>query len=126
MDTAALVAFVGVSDLDRAEEFYGDMLGLSLRDERPIALVAELGGAELRITAVPNVATAGYTVVGWQVADIDATVDELGARGVTFNRYDEMGQDGRGIWTAPSGDRIAWFLDPDGNTLSLTEPSVPR
>jgi hypothetical protein len=61
-----------------------------------------------------------FTVAGWQVPDIDATVSALAGRGVEFNRYDGMAQDDLGIWTAPGGDRIAWFKDPDGNTLSLT------
>jgi catechol 2,3-dioxygenase-like lactoylglutathione lyase family enzyme len=115
------MGFVGVSDLDAARTFYGDVLGLDLRDERPFALVADVDGTMLRITAVDVAAAAPYTVLGWAVGDIAATVDELAGRGVTFTRYDGMGQDERGIWTAPGGAKIAWFLDPDGNNLSLTE-----
>ena len=121
MESAGLVAFVGVSDLVRAGRFYGDQLGLVLRDEAPFALVAELGGAMLRITAVDHVAPASYTILGWRVPDIDAAIDQLVARGVIFTRYDAMNQDRRGVWTAPGGSRIAWFTDPDGNTLSLTQ-----
>lgn len=121
LQAGRLVGFVGVSDLDRAREFYGDTLGLELRDERPYALVADLAGTMLRITAVETPAAAGYTVLGWAVPDVGAVVDELTARGVVFTRYEGMGQDGRGIWTAPGGARIAWFADPDGNTLSLTQ-----
>jgi catechol 2,3-dioxygenase-like lactoylglutathione lyase family enzyme len=116
-----LVGFVGVSDLDAAQQFYGDVLGLALRDERPFALVTDVGGTMLRITAVAEPAATPYTVLGWAVPDIAATVDELTARGVAFTRYEGMGQDDRGIWTAPGGARIAWFLDPDRNNLSLTE-----
>jgi catechol 2,3-dioxygenase-like lactoylglutathione lyase family enzyme len=116
-----LTAFLGVSDLDAAQEFYGDVLGLELRDESPFALVADVGGTMLRITAVPEPAAAPYTVLGWTVRDIEATVDELATRGVRFTRYEGMGQDDRGIWTAPGGVRIAWFLDPDRNNLSLHE-----
>jgi predicted enzyme related to lactoylglutathione lyase len=115
------IAFVGVHDLDQAECFYGTVVGLVLRDERPFALVAGVGGTEIRITRVDAVAGAPYTVLGWTVVDIEAAVDELAGRGVTFTRYDGMGQDERGIWTAPGGARIAWFKDPDGNTLSLTQ-----
>ena len=61
-------------------------------------------------------------MLGWQVSDIEATVDDLVARGVTFTRYDGMDQDDRGVWTAPGGDRIGWFTDPDGNVLSLQQP----
>jgi catechol 2,3-dioxygenase-like lactoylglutathione lyase family enzyme len=115
------MGFVGVSDLDAAQRFYGDVLGLELRDERPFALVAAVGGTMLRITAVGEPAAVPYTVLGWAVGDVAATVDELAWRGVTFTRYEGMGQDDRGIWTAPGGARIAWFLDPDRNNLSLTE-----
>jgi catechol 2,3-dioxygenase-like lactoylglutathione lyase family enzyme len=116
---ARIVSFVGVSELDTAELFYGGLLGLSLEDVRPFALVADTGASQLRITAVGKVHAASHTVLGWQVDDIDRTVDELVAQGVQFNRYDGMEQDDRGIWTAPGGARIAWFRDPDGNTLSL-------
>jgi len=121
LDSADLVSFVGVSDLDRAQHFYGDRLGLLLSDERPFALVAERAGTMLRITAVDNVSPVSHTVLGWSVSDLDAMVDRLVARGVTFARYEAMDQDERGVWTAPGGSRIAWFLDPDGNILSLTE-----
>jgi catechol 2,3-dioxygenase-like lactoylglutathione lyase family enzyme len=116
-----LMGFVGVSDLDAAQRFYGDVLGLELQDERPFALVADIEGTMLRITAVDVPAAAPYTVLGWAVDHIAATVDELAGRGVTFTRYEGMGQDDRGIWTAPDGAKIAWFLDPDGNNLSLAE-----
>ena len=121
LSTSALVAFVGVSDLEQARLFYGDTLGLELRDEAPFALVAEIGGTTLRITRVPEPARVGYTVLGWEVSDIDATVDKLSGRDLAFTRYEGMEQDQRGIWTSPSGARVAWFTDPDGNNLSLTE-----
>ncbi len=121
LESAALIGFVGVSNLDRARYFYGDQLGLQLRDETPFALVAEANGTMLRITAVDEVAPVAYTILGWRVLDIAATIDYLVARGVTFTRYEAMNQDQRGVWTAPSGSRIAWFPDPDGNVLSLTE-----
>jgi predicted enzyme related to lactoylglutathione lyase len=119
--SAALVAFVGVSDLDRAAGFYGGTLGLQLADERPFALVARVQGTMLRVTEVRSVVPAPYTVLGFVVADIAATADRLVALGVAFTRYEGMEQDGRGIWTAPGGARIAWFSDPDGNVLSLTQ-----
>ena len=76
---------------------------------------------EPRVATVPAVKLAGYTVLGWQVRDIDRAVRDLAEKGVAFQRYDGMPQDEQGIWTSPGGARIAWFLDPDGNTLSLTE-----
>jgi len=118
---AQLMGFVGVSDLALAQHFYGETLGLELHDERPFALVAHLGPAMLRITAVEQPAAAPYTVLGWAVGDVEAAVDELTRRGVEFTRYPGMDQDDRGAWTAPGGAKIAWFLDPDGNNLSLTE-----
>jgi catechol 2,3-dioxygenase-like lactoylglutathione lyase family enzyme len=117
--TARITSFVGVSDLDAAELFYGDVLGLPLRDARPFALVADTGVTQLRITAVEAVRPAPYSVLGWQVEDIEGTVDELVSKGVQFTRYEGIEQDDRGLWTAPSGARIAWFRDPDGNNLSL-------
>ena len=80
----------------------------------------------LRITAVDEVAPVPYTVLGWSVRDIDAVIDHLVSLGVIFTRFEAMNQDQRGVWTAPNGSRIAWFLDPDGNNLSVTEFADPR
>ena len=115
------MAFVGVSSLGRAAEFYGGTLGLELADERPFALVARVRGTMLRITEVPSVAPAPYTVLGFEVTDVAGAVDRLAARGVPFTRYEGWGLEGGGICTAPGGARIAWFRDPDGNVLSLTQ-----
>jgi catechol 2,3-dioxygenase-like lactoylglutathione lyase family enzyme len=122
LSAAALVAFVGVSDLDRAQEFYGGVLGLALVDERPYALVATVGGTPLRITLVPAVARTPYTVLGWNVPDLTALATALSGRGLTLVRVDGLDQDADGVWAAPGGARVAWFNDPDGNLLSLTEP----
>jgi catechol 2,3-dioxygenase-like lactoylglutathione lyase family enzyme len=117
----SIVAFVGVSDLDVAERFYGETLGLDLDDQRPFSLVATVGTTSLRITAVEQVHAVPYTVLGWNVPDIEAAVDLLTLRGVEFTRYEGFEQDSRGIWTAPSGARVVWFLDPDGNNLSVSQ-----
>ncbi len=117
---AKQVGFVGVSDLDAAERFYGGVLGLDLVDARPFALVHDSATTQLRITAVEDVRAAPYTVLGWIVADLEGEMDRLASAGVAFNRYDGMAQDDRGIWTTPDGARIAWFHDPDGNNLSLS------
>ena len=96
LGSSTVVAFVGVADLGRARGFYGETLGLALRDESPYALVGEGAGTMLRITAVAHPAAAPYTVVGWLVPDIGSTVDALVARGVRFSRYrDRPGQPGR-------------------------------
>jgi catechol 2,3-dioxygenase-like lactoylglutathione lyase family enzyme len=121
LEHSALIGFVGVSDLDRARQFYGETLGLPIVDESPFALVADADGTMLRLTAVERPAAAPYTVLGWHVADIASMIDQLTARGVHFTRYDGMAQDERGVWTAPGGAKIAWFPDPDGNNVSLTE-----
>lgn len=122
---AELVAFVGVSDLDVAAEFYGATLGLSLSDERPFALVAEVDATMLRITKVAEVNPAPHTVLGWKVTDIAVAVDVLVSKGARFQRYEGLDQDPRGIWQSPSGAQIAWFCDPDGNNLSLTQFGAP-
>jgi catechol 2,3-dioxygenase-like lactoylglutathione lyase family enzyme len=121
LERCALIGFAAVSDLGRARQFYGETLGLPLSDESPFALVADAGGTMLRLTLVEQPAAAPYTVLGWNVPDIALAIDALSARGVRFTRYEGMEQDERGVWTAPGGAKIAWFPDPDGNNLSLTE-----
>jgi catechol 2,3-dioxygenase-like lactoylglutathione lyase family enzyme len=120
LDGAQVVAFVATSDLGRARAFYQDRLGLELLETTPGADVFDAGGTVLRVTLVEHVAAAPYTVLGWNVVDIDHAVDLAREAGVTFRRFDGMDQDDRGIWAAPGGARVAWFEDPDGNLLSLT------
>ena len=115
-----VIAFVSTADMVRARAFY-DGLGLPVIEANDYACVFDAGGTMLRVTLVGEVSTPGYTVLGWKVADIRDTVTRLEASGVSFARYDGMEQDGKGVWTTPNGDRIAWFSDPDGNVLSLTE-----
>ena len=121
LDTAELVAFVAARDLDVAGRFYGEVLGLRLVESTPFAKVFDAGGTTVRVTRVDEVAAAGYTVLGWKVPDVDVAIGALRARGVEFKRYDGLEQDEHGAWTAPGGSRIAWFTDPDGNTLSLQQ-----
>ena len=116
-----IVAFVATCDPRRAKAFYRDTLGLHLVSEDSFALVFRVGGTMLRVTTVQEIATARYTVLGWHVTNIAATITSLQRAGVTFERYPGMPQDERGVWTSPSGARVAWFKDPDGNTLSLTQ-----
>jgi len=119
--TSEVIAFVSTTDLVRARSFYEASLGLTIVDENAYACVFDANGTMLRITAVAEVAQPGYTVLGWRVTNIEETVTRLESLGIIFARYDGMGQDAQGVWTTPSGDRIAWFADPDGNVLSLTE-----
>jgi catechol 2,3-dioxygenase-like lactoylglutathione lyase family enzyme len=121
LNTADIMSFVATKNAKRAREFYQKALGLTFVSEDPFAIVFDANGTMLRVQKVDELAPAKYTVLGWQVSDIGATVRELASRGVHFERFEGMTQDGLGIWTSPSGAEIAWFKDPDGNTLSLTE-----
>jgi catechol 2,3-dioxygenase-like lactoylglutathione lyase family enzyme len=117
---ATFIGFIPVRDLANARAFYEETLGLRVVDDTPFALVLDAGGTMLRVTPAPGLAARPFTIAGWQVPDIDATVRALAGRGVEFTRYDGLAQDDLGIWATPGGDRVAWFTDPDGNTLSLT------
>lgn len=117
-----IFAFVPISDPGKAKLFYGETLGLTLiREELPFALVFDAHGITLRLSIVGVFAPASWTVLGWEVPDIVSRVRALAARGVRFERYPGMKQDENGIWASPSGAKVAWFRDPDGNVLSLTE-----
>ena len=119
--SAKLVGFAATASPKKARRFYRDTLGLRLVDDNPFALVFDANGTMLRVQLVDEVVPAGHTIAGWQVKDIQKTVIALTKKRVKFNRYPGMEQDKLGIWESPSGARIAWFSDPDGNTLSLTE-----
>jgi catechol 2,3-dioxygenase-like lactoylglutathione lyase family enzyme len=116
-----LTAFVATRQPERARAFYTEVLGLRLVSDDPYAIVFDVGGTMLRVQKVEELAPHPFTAVGWNVADVAAIVDGLAARGVTFERYGFLDQDERGVWTAPGGAQIAWFKDPDGNTLSLAQ-----
>lgn len=114
------VGFIPVSDTSAARRFYGDVLGLPVVDDSPFAVVVDAHGTQVRLTVVPHLTPQPFTVAGWATADIDATVAALAGAGVDFIRYEGMEQDDLGIWTAPGGDRVAWFRDPFDNTLSIS------
>lgn len=118
----SIIGFVATSDPDRAKKFYRDTLGLPLvSEEMPFALVFDAHGTMLRLKIVGKVVPAGYTVLGWQVPNIVAAAKALSEAGVQFERYPGMQQDELGIWSSPGGDSVAWFKDPDGNTLSISQ-----
>ena len=119
-----LVAFGATTNATRAAQFYGEVLGLSRRSEDGFALVFEANGVELRLQKLETLEPRGFTVLGWQVRDVNAVLDALTQRGVSTERYPGLQQDARGIWTAPSGARVAWFKDPDGNLLSVAQYPV--
>ena len=117
-----LVAFVPVTDVARAHAFYTGVLGLASVELTPWAAVVRSGGTTVRITPVGTFTPQPFTVLGWAVPDITAAVLALKAKGVTFKVYDGFGQDENDIWASPGGAaRVAWFTDPDGNVLSLTQ-----
>lgn len=121
---ANLVAFAAITDATRAAAFYVDTLGLTVRYEDDFALVLDANGVELRLQKVGAVTPSGFTVLGWQVRDIAAVVSALEAQGVTLERYPWFAQDAHGVWQAPSGARVGWFRDPDGNLLSVAQYPV--
>lgn len=121
LEMCDLIAFASTTSLPRAREFYEDCLGLRVMEMNAYACVFDAHGTMLRITAAGQVAHPGYTVLGWRVANIDDALTRLASGGVVFARYEGMEQDARGVWTTLNGDQIAWFTDPDGNVLSITE-----
>jgi catechol 2,3-dioxygenase-like lactoylglutathione lyase family enzyme len=125
-----IIGFASIVDVERAKAFYRDTLGLTLlNEEPPFALVFDANGIMIRLGMAKELPPVKGTVLGWQVPDIVAAVNELVEAGVRFERYgfDWMKQDEHGIWTAPTGAKVAWFKDPDGNTLSLSEhPEIKK
>jgi catechol 2,3-dioxygenase-like lactoylglutathione lyase family enzyme len=116
-----LAGFVATADAARARAFYQDILGLELVDDNGYSLVFDTGGNRLRVQRVETVAPHVYTALGWEVEDIVSTVRGLAGRGVAFLRVTGLPQDDDGIWHIPDGSMVAWFHDPDGNTLSLAQ-----
>ena len=122
LGTSPPVCFVLAADMARARRFYTDTLGLTETGEDPFAVSYDLAGTTLRLTRIEDHQPGPHTVLGWQVTDIEAAIDALAAKGVQMAIYDGYGQDARGVWTHPgSGAKVAWFHDPEGNNLSLTQ-----
>jgi catechol 2,3-dioxygenase-like lactoylglutathione lyase family enzyme len=121
LDDGRLIAFVPTVDLARARVFYEKTLGLRVAEESPYACVFDANGTMLRLTPVRKLSRVRYTVLGWGVEDIASTVAAFTTAGVAFVSFRGMEVDAAGIWTSPGGDRVAWFEDPDGNLLSLTQ-----
>jgi catechol 2,3-dioxygenase-like lactoylglutathione lyase family enzyme len=116
-----VVTFLLTQNPDAALAFYRDLLGFRFLRDDGFALVFDLNGVMLRIGKVPTFTPAQNTVLGWESRDIASTVAELARKGVVFEHYPNMGQDERGICTFPTGDKVAWFKDPDGNVLSISQ-----
>jgi catechol 2,3-dioxygenase-like lactoylglutathione lyase family enzyme len=122
--SADLMAFIATTDLERARAFYEGVLGLPVIEDDGRAVAFDAHGTMLRVTGVPRLTPASHTVLGWSVPDLADAVRELQSRGVAVARFAGFEQDEQGIWTAPTGARVAWFTDPDGHTLQLTQ--LPR
>ena len=118
---AKIGSFVATADPLKAREFYENVLGLEFVSDEPYALVFNSNGPTLRVQKVTEVVVAPYTAIGWHVSDISSVISGLKDRGVEFIFFDGFGQDEQGVVTFPGGAKVAWFKDPDGNTLSLDE-----
>ncbi len=119
-----LIAFVPTRDLQKSRRFYEQTLGLEFVSEDPFALVFRAHGVMLRIADVSNVKDfrpAPFTILGWRVSNVEKAVRELREKGIEFERFSGMQQNALGIWHSPGGAQVAWFKDPDGNVLSITE-----
>ncbi len=124
LGTSQPVGFIPTANAEAARAFYEGTLGLQFVADEPFALVFRLGpvdGPMLRVVRTGKFTPVSFTVFGWEVTAMESTVDELTAKGVTFERYSYFEQDERGIWHAPGRAKIAWFKDPDGNTLSISQ-----
>jgi catechol 2,3-dioxygenase-like lactoylglutathione lyase family enzyme len=122
LDTTNIIAFIPTLDFDKARAFYEGVLGLRFEKNDGFAMVLDANGIMIRVARVPSdFKPAPFTILGWEVPDIESVVPALEARGVHFERFGFFEQDALGIWTAPTGDKVAWFKDPDGNTLSVSQ-----
>ncbi|HEX4309542.1 MAG TPA: VOC family protein [Acidobacteriaceae bacterium] len=117
----SVVMFLMTQNSDAAIPFYRDKLGLKFLRDDGFALVFDMNGVMLRIAKAKNFTPAQGTVLGWEARDIAASMKTLVRQGVIFERYPNMGQDEQGVCTFPNGDKVAWFKDPDGNVLSLSQ-----
>jgi len=116
-----IVAFMPITDSDKARAFYEGVLGLRFVKDDGFALVFDANGIMVRAAKMKEVTPAQFTVLGWQVKDIAKVVATMRDKGVHFETFGFFKQDELGIWTAPTGDKVAWFKDPDGNILSVSE-----
>ncbi len=122
LGAAKVGTFLATRDREKAKAFFGGVLGFNIASEDDFAVVFNLNGTMLRISTLKDFTPQKFTVLGWNVPDLVTTVKALKAKGVTFQIYDGFGQDELGIWTPPgSTTKVAWFLDPDGNNLSLAQ-----
>lgn len=120
--SSKIIGFVPTRDSKQAREFYEGKLGFQFVSDDQFALVMMAGDTMLRISKVPKEFNpVPFTILGWEAKDIEAVVRWLKARGVTFEKYPFVQDQELGIWTAPTGDKVAWFKDPDGNVLGVSQ-----
>jgi catechol 2,3-dioxygenase-like lactoylglutathione lyase family enzyme len=120
--SSKIIGVVPTRDSKQAREFYEGKLGFQFVSDDQFALVMMAGDTMLRISKVPKeFSPAPFTILGWEAKDIDAVVRWLKARGVAFEKYPFIQDQELGVWTAPGGDKVAWFKDPDGNVLSVSQ-----
>ena len=123
LGSAEVISFVATDNPAAAREFYAETLGLRLVADEEFALVFDANGTSLRVQKVRDHTPLPYTALGWKVSNVHDAVSRLRAKGVRFERFPWHPQDESGVWVTPDGAKVAWFKDPDGNLLSLTEPS---
>ena len=121
LTAARVISFVATRNPPNARKFYEETLGLKLVQDDAFALVFDANGTMLRVQKVDQLQPAQHTVLGWDVPDIVAAVTTLTQKKVSFERFTGLPQDKLGIWTSSAGGKVAWFKDPDGNILSLTQ-----
>ncbi|HXO00058.1 MAG TPA: VOC family protein [Candidatus Acidoferrales bacterium] len=125
LSSGKMVGFVPTKDYDKARAFYEGKLGCEFISLDQFALVVSVSGHNIRIAKIPNFTPLQGTILGWEVNDIQAVANWLRDRGVTLEKYPFARDRDLGIWTAPGGDRVAWFKDPDGNILSVSQHADP-
>jgi catechol 2,3-dioxygenase-like lactoylglutathione lyase family enzyme len=121
LENQPIIAFIATRNPAVSRRFYEDVLGLRFVSDDPAALIFDAAGTMLRIQKVDKLTPHPFTSIGWKVDDMRATVAALTKLGVKFERYEFLSQDDQGVWTTPDGSAVAWFKDPDGNVVSLTE-----
>jgi catechol 2,3-dioxygenase-like lactoylglutathione lyase family enzyme len=123
LDASKAYSGIAVSDLEKTKQFYGETLGLDIKEldvgaPQPL-LELQAGDRAILIYEKPDLDAANYTVLNFPVDDVEGTVDELASKGVTFERYDGFEQDDKGIDRSGPAGGIAWFKDPSGNILAV-------
>jgi catechol 2,3-dioxygenase-like lactoylglutathione lyase family enzyme len=121
LSAAPIISFVPTKNPARARSFYESALGLRLVSEDPFALVFDANGTSLRVVQVAQFEPYPFTILGWRVPRLKHTLAQLNERGILCERFEGMEQDASGVWKSPSGAKVVWFKDPDGNLLSVSE-----